>query len=422
MDIAFKIQEKTFYIRDILLFAIVYFCVTMFAITALHFPGFINYLGDILMLIFIIALIKAKKIVSDKYLLYTNFAFFLLTLVAYVLNQYSLILYIWGFRKVILPFFFLLSCVAFWNIEYLNKVTIIFEKLFHINFALVLTQFALGYRQDFLNGMYGIKRGGNGCEALYLCLMISMEITFYLYKKRNVKQLVYFVGASLLISAMAELKAVFVVVVIVGIIAILSKPIVKTIGIVIGTIILLVITIRIMYVINPYFRDFFSLERLIDYVSNESGYTGVGDFNRIGGLTVIYQYYLKSPFQKMFGLGLGYTEYSGWRILTSQFYRTYQSTTHYSWFSDLMFLLENGVLGSIMFLLSYVIIAIRAFCGFIHKIPNREYLIIGIQTVAIALFFLVYTNILRDYQGVFLLYGFMAMPLIAIKEARSKNH
>lgn len=76
MDIAFKIQEKTFYIRDILLFAIVYFCVTMFAITALHFPGFINYLGDILMLIFIIALIKAKKIVSDKYLLYTNFAFF----------------------------------------------------------------------------------------------------------------------------------------------------------------------------------------------------------------------------------------------------------------------------------------------------------------------------------------------------------
>ena len=75
-----------------------------------------------------------------------------------------------------------------------------------------------------------------------------------------------------------------------------------------------------------------------------------------------------------------------------------------------------------MFLLSYVIIAIRAFCGFIHKIPNREYLIIGIQTVAIALFFLVYTNILRDYQGVFLLYGFMAMPLIAIKEARSKNH
>ena len=104
----------------------------------------------------------------------------------------------------------------------------------------------------------------------------------------------------------------------------------------------------LLTVVFPDFEGFFSLDWFVEAGGSDKGYTSSGDLNRLNAIAKINELWLKTPWQRLFGLGLGNCDTSSFEIVNTPFFKAY-GDMHYTWLSYAFMYLECGWIGLIFY-------------------------------------------------------------------------
>lgn len=281
--------------------------------------------------------------------------YFLITVVGFVLNQYSPLYYLWGFRNNFRFFVFFFACTLYLRYDSARDVLKLLSKVFYINFAVVLIQFfLLGKKMDYLGGIFGVQRGCNAKMMVLLCSFTAKRILEYYHREIGLSRFAADSLISVIIAALSELKMF--IVMYVGIIALASLIMRFTwrkMTVSIATVILCYVGIHLLTLIYPNWSEIFSIERLLNEASSASGYTGRGGFNRLTTIPIILKDFLDTVPERLFGLGLGNCDTSTFSILNTPFFKRY-SATRYNWFSSSFVMLETGFAGLVTYVAFFI--------------------------------------------------------------------
>lgn len=344
---------------------IIYNSIIKFAISCFNIPNSANYLTDIFTLLIVIeALIelRTKKIKSSICLsALVVVAFFLVTIIGFVINGQTIFLYIWGFRNNFRFYGFFFGCVVLLkkkDIDVMLK-TILFVAM--INTVVATVQYFLfGIRQDNLGGIFGTNQGVNGYVNIFMCVVCIIALVKFLSSKISNLLLIATIFSSIYIAALSELKMFFVeLIIIIVCLVILSKPSKKTILVVLACILSVYLGVQLLYKIFPYFKDFFTIERIMHSGNTYSTATDLGRFTATKTITSMFL--SQDKLKYLFGLGMGSAETSQISMFNSKFFNEYGLTLHYTWFSSAFMLVENGWLGLTCYLSFFISIFYGSF-------------------------------------------------------------
>lgn len=397
-------------------------CTSGLFYTQMGLPTTINYIMDA---------INAYLLFLSMFVLRKNMGFlgalwpciciallFMITMISYIVNKQPLYLYLWGFRCIFRFFIFFVSCITFLHKKDILNIIKLSGVLFAFNFVLCIFQFYVqGYRVDVLGGMYGTIMGCNGGLNIFLTQMCIFAVVAYLYKKVSFLKMDLFLGISLYIAALSELKAVFLEIIIIVLLAILlSKPSRKTLFTISIVGIGSVTAYALLIQLYPHFEDFLSMDSLMDYTVNKSYGTEHG-VNRLTGFAIIYAKFFDTNLLRLFGIGMGNADFSS--FFQSEFYMRYKSL-NYSWFYGTWLYLENGILGLVAMIGFYISIVIKSLK--IKKIVREDkYLVlISIISAVMALMHIVYNGALRmDYAYFYMFW--LSIAFVIWKDWKLEN-
>lgn len=279
-------------------------------------------------------------------------------------NDINLFLIIWALRNLCRFWIFFIACKEFLKKDDIVCIFRTFIKIYVANFIVLLVQYLLGFRGDYLGGIFGTSTGANAYCNIFLLIVLTYEIVSWFEKKENNFAILGMISSSLFIAAITEMKIFFVEVVFIFIGAFILvciiegkiKVLLRALGIALIGVAVLLIGIRIMSTLYPNFANFFTVDQFIYHTTRESGYSGSGDLNRLTAIKTINESLFTEShiFYRFFGLGLGATEYGSINILTSAFYKKY-SYWHYFWFSHAWMYLEIGYFGLILYIIGFIL-------------------------------------------------------------------
>lgn len=407
---------------------IIYNCVIKIAISDLGLPSMLNYVTDIITILAFIYALRAYRYSTKK----TNFTVMVIligllllsTAVSFIGNQYPGVWYLWGLRNSFRFYVFMFSCVMLLDRSDLDRIFDALYVLLQINFFVVLVQyFFFGITGDSLSGLFGTASGGNGTLNVLLCQVCLIAIVRYVTKKKSFWYMAIPVLECLMISGLNELKMFFPeIALIVACIVIFSKPSFRTVMLVLVTFAGAYVGIRVLYSLYPGFADFFDIDRVMQYGSSTEGYSGSGDLNRLTAIQTIAKKFLTTPFEFIFGIGMGNADYStGYEFLTSDFYRIY-GEMHYTWFSNAFVVLENGFAGLVCYLGVFVASFVAACNRNIKNIAaNRSHLLIAQTSAILAIVYFFYDAVLRSEASGYLIYFFLAIPYVLYRTRKSSD-
>ena len=200
-----------------------------------------------------------------------------------------------------------------------------------INAFFVTIQYISGYSLDSAIGLFSSGNkiaGGSAGMNVLMCIVTVYAILSYLNKDK----LLYFMIISLVlciyISALAEIKVYyFEFVMIVVLVAIVTKMSLKKI------IVIFIIGIVLLYGINLYNQyygsgyyytsrgvSFFSLEAISEYIGLDgSSYGRFNSLNRVTAVPYVWDNFLITLPNKLFGLGVGYGDSVSSSLFSSGF-------------------------------------------------------------------------------------------------------
>jgi hypothetical protein len=268
----------------------------------------------------------------------------------------------------------------------------------------------LGVEQDNMGGIFGTASGVNGYTNIYLCLICTFSTVMYLGKKAKLKELIWVLGSSLLIAALAELKLFFIEIVLIVLAAILlSKPSRKTVQIIFFSALGMVAALALFARLFPeHMEVFMDAARFSSYVSDEIAGYRIG---RLNAFTTINKLFFKNDIlANLIGFGFGNCE-SG-----SAFYEQYEHY-HYTWFTHQVTFLETGYLGIILYSAFYGLIFLHAAMA---KKKNQEYFGYLTMTQIICLLSILWMlyNQSQRTESAYLVFWVYAIPVILEKERR----
>lgn len=400
----------------------------------LSFPPVVKYLGDainIYLLVVSIKVLSSRRHVKsfgtcqyeENKSLIAVFVIVLLwmglgTLSAF-LNGFHLPLWIWALRNWGRLFIFLIVCIALFDENSFLRVNQMIIKLFHINFFAVVIQFFFmksSYKQDQMNGILGGNTSGMNV-MLVLCTLVIIYSGFFL-NMCSLKYAVLITSEAIIVAVLAELKVLFIVIVVLfvfyAVIDMKRRGIRINVKVLILLIIIPVIILtgaNILSAIYPGFDNFLQISRIIEAMSVENGgYAGTG-INRLSVISVSNKYFLTTFQQRLLGIGMGNAEYSQIGALTSSFYRTYGTNYMYLGFSSADLYIEGGLLGLVSYTGIYVYILLKNFKRVTNqRLTQNQKLLnsIGYGMAMLSLIFILYGNYQRTdaaYIIAFLLAG-----------------
>ena len=150
----------------------------------LYFPSFIKYTADAAWLVVLCCLIitKEQRIYKQvlPFILY-SIVFFIYVLVVYLFRYQSPFYFLWGFRN---NFRYYIAFVAF--IYYLDKDDVKFclsfiDVVFAIHSVVSFWQFfVLGYKWDYLGGIFGVELGCNGYSLVLLVIVCVQSLVRFM--------------------------------------------------------------------------------------------------------------------------------------------------------------------------------------------------------------------------------------------------
>ena len=377
-----KTRGKNNWIVTMIYFEIIDNLIIKFIVGNTVLPSMFNYVSDVVMLAMLIGALRrsgGRVAGIPRSMLAIAGGLWLISLISYALNLYSPLLYLWGLRNNFRFLVFAMLCA-----RYLERkdIDLIFEILFGFfltNVAVVTWQFLILDRNrmsfgDFISGLYnnGAERGGNEALAWLISIVCIWQTVKFLNEGGNGLRLMIVWAGALYMAAVAEIKLVVVILVFSCVLALmLCRKSGRSAALVIFSVLTVFLGVQLMYVIFPQFKDFFTIEQMLSYVTKEEGYSAAtGGIDRLTAIPYVFTNYLTQWPQKLFGIGLGNADYSSFSFLTSAFYRQH-SWTGYSYFSSAFLTVELGVVGLIGFIIWYGNFARQALVARVRNIQEK---------------------------------------------------
>lgn len=377
-------------------------------------PGGAGYLLDIIWAALVVFLIRFWKVLDTRKingLALWVLGFLGLTMAVYLVQFQSAWYYLWGFRNNFRFYAAFFSFALFLKQRDVEDIWRLFDKLFWLNFLISLIQFAvLDLRGDYLGGLFGVEQGCNGYTNIFLAITVTKSVVFYLEGMGSSGRCLAKCAAALLLAALAELKFFFVEFAVIVLLALVfaggprRKFLLVAAGIAGAGVCAL-----LLYRLFPEFGGWFHPSAMLQTATADAGYSSAGDLNRLTAIPDINQRFFENFWQRLFGLGLGNCDYSGFTILTAPFYRAYQNI-HYTWMSHSFLYLETGYLGLGFFFGFFILVFLCAGrqekrCGGRRKAYCRTGRIVAVLCLMIG----IYNASLRSEAGYFAYFA-LALP------------
>lgn len=382
-----------------------------------HLPAAIKYICDIawMFLLILMMLQRSARTREQKIFQWFCIAFFVYTIIAYIFNIQSVLYYFWGVRNNFRFYVAFLAFCYFLKEEHIKEYLRLFDKIFWLNAAICFIQYVfLGKRGDYLGGLFGTQKGCNAYTNILFVIVIIKDILFYLNGLQSLSQCVLKCGTAMLVSAWAELKFFYVEFVVIVVVAILMTSFTwKKVLVVIGSAIGVVVATRLLGTLFPEFADFFSVEVLIASAADPAGYTGKGDMNRLTAIPTISARFLRTPWAKLIGMGLGNCDTASYSFLITPFYLRY-SSLNYTWLSSAFVFLETGYLGLVFFFGFFMLVFVVGRKVQKTQKINRIYCQMAMIAAVCCVMIGVYNSSLRTEAG-YMIYFIMALPFISRK-------
>jgi len=406
----------------IILFMLGVFFATSALVELLHFPlSFQLVLDAGWCSLGVIILLNWRELwnasIYVKIILGIVVAFFFSTFIGLALGYQSILYYLWGIRNNFSFFVFFFACVLFLKAEDLEDYLKYLEMLFVANFLISLYQFfVLGYKQDFLGGLFGTAQGCNGRTNVFMMVIVSNSMIRYLNQKEKAWKCLLICTMSLIVAALAELKMFILEFGVIVVLAVLlTKFSKRKLYLLIGSCIGALISIRVLIMIFPGWAGWFTWYNIWNTATSSAGYNGWGvEVNRLTAIPIAWNTYLTTWPQKLFGLGLGHCDYTMVSFLVSPFYTQYGHIL-YTWFHSGFLMLETGLVGVVLYLSVFVGIFFVA-----HSIERKnedcaEYCQLAKIMAAMCFVLFIYNDTLRTYPG-YLVFFVLALPFVKAKK------
>ena len=166
-------------------------------------------------------------------------------------------------------------------------------------------------------------------------------------------------------------------------------------------------------------ENWFTAERILANLLAENGYTNSGDMNRLTSIPIAWEMFLTTWPKRLFGLGLGNCDSSGFAFFTTPFYRRY-GYLHYNWFSVAFMFLETGIIG----LGCYVAFFLQVFkqSWNVSKRSHQRMMDCQLAQVLsiVCLVLIIYHQSLRTEAG-YMMYFILSLPFISDKSQNKQS-
>lgn len=400
-----------------------YCCVYPFLISDLGFPRLLSYGGDLINLLAVYFALRSGKIRSVRWglLPVPLIGFFLVALFSAILHGISPLLFVWEARNVFRFFVFMLACVGLLDVDDVRQILRLLFIVFLINIVLCSYEsLVLHYGQDNTNGLFGSGSGGNASTNILLLEMSCLALFGYGRKAVGLPVLLLVVAGSCWVSVIAELKFYFVqLAILVALYTLVSKPSLKSVCLILVSVLSLWIFIQLFYVFMPGWDGFFDFEKMIDS-SSQGGYGSGNGLNRLSAISTLQSMFLSDSSSSLFGLGFGAGTYS--QFFAAPLYVIWGEVLHWTWFTDAQIFLETGYIGLMFYGLFFLFLGIHALRAR-RKMSSFEAAFT--ETGAIISFFclmlLFYNCVLTVDPGGYLIFFFLAIPLIVERDRLSES-
>ncbi len=419
-----KININKFMKKNVI-FLMIYMMIINYTCEYFHITSTIRYLSDIIVSLLLIHDINKLSLISLnkelKPFLKVIILLFVATFLGYIINFYSPMLYLWGIRNLFRFFITFFSTIILFQISDIKKVNKIINIIFWINIVVVFYQYlVLGYWADRIGGTFRLADKGGNAGLLLLLILENINITSkYLNKEIKLPYFLTIVFLSMVIGAIAELKAFFVIfVLIIFMSLILNKKSFKTIIFTLLTIIALCIGILTLSYIAPRSAETLKLDNMKEYLAGEShGYSSKNDVSRGRAFIQINEWFFKdSLIKKLFGFGLGNCDVSSISFFCSDFYLKYKNL-NYIWFMHAMLYIETGFIGYIIYICFFILCIFKYFK--LRKIDKDKKSIFNSAIIlALVCILLTWYNAALRNDVSYFIYIYLAMPLTCFKEKK----
>lgn len=382
----------------------------------LGLPSIIKYSIDVAWLLATGLLFIRRKITIDKKMIpFFVFVgvFVLYTVLIYLYNFQSPFYYLWGFRNNFRVYFAFILYIMFFYEEDADKCLRLMDGLFYVNAAVSFVQFfVMGYRQDYLGGIFGVERGCNAYSLIFFSIVTAKSILQFMNKQEKFILCALKCTLALVVAAMAELKFFFVV-----FMAILIMSTLLTAFTWRKFFLILALAFVIMFA-GSLLTDIFgeknaiTFERIIEFATTES-YATEEDLSRFSAIPTISNSIMTSLDQRLFGLGLGNCDTSSFDICNTPFFAA-NAELHYTWFSSAFLFLETGYIGLSVYLLFFVMCFVFSFNMRRRPDVNNLYCQMAIIMSVLCIMVTFYNSSLRT-EIAYMAYFILALPMISAK-------
>ena len=421
-----KINAKSF-ISKTIYFNCFYMIFINFICEFLRLPTIIRYIPDLFLPIYIFYCVtNIKQLLNNKQfkiLFIIIFIFFVHCCIGNFMNFTSLFYFIWGFRNIFRFLIISLCSILVFEERDKNRFIKSINVAFIINIIVCLIQYyVLGYWGDAIGGTFRLGNTGGNSGLIYLIIIENTIVVInYLTNNDSLLKLLFVMCFSLFIARIAELKIIYLCLIIIVFISILiNKFSIKKLLIILFTIIIFIFGSIFLNKIDPDTAKMMNSESLIEYAGGEShGYSSDKDISRLRAFSQIDNYFFSNNIlKKSFGYGLGNCDISSFDIFNTNFAEKYDSYLHYTWFTHAMLYLETGIIGYIVFLSFFIYIII--YCFKIRNIIDfnlcNAVIVVGVLSTIMTF----YNSTLRNDISYFI-YIFMVFPLAISRRENSFN-
>lgn len=342
----------------------------VFGITSL-----IYFAIDIPILILIANCIKQKfriiKICKLEAYVFLVCLSFISSCLGAMLQGVGWINFIYGTYKFFRVFVFFFGCIACATYKNTLRTIGIIRNVFWINVFITLVQFLFfGLRQDTLGGIFGTTVGVNQYTNLFFTLCTVYIISGYFCEKIKFRVVVWYLVPMLLIAALAEIKFYFLeFMIICGISFLFSKKKIKMYARILFLFLLAYTFYEVLVRLFPEFRNLTfelvngGIQRLINM---QRHYSTEYDIGRGSAFSEIGKRYLINIKNKLWGIGIGSA--TSFSLADNTFFYN-NADTHYDQFLISYLFLEQGYIGTFLYLFSFVFLWCK---GIIFVLRDRE--------------------------------------------------
>lgn len=399
---------------------IIWCCLYPYLESDLGMPRLLSYGGDLINILALLFSLRSKKprAVRWGWVPVPIALFGLVALLSAIVHGVSPMLMLWEVRNVFRFFAFFLACICLLDTEDLKKIVKLLLAVFVVN--LVLCSFeslVLHYGQDNTNGLFGSGSGGNAATDVLLLTMSCLAVFGYGRKAMGLPLVVFIIAGSCWISIIAELKFYFIqLVLLIAVYLVVSKPSFKNLFLAVLLLVGLYEAVQLFYLFMPSWKEFFDLQTILES-SSEGGYGSNEGLNRLSAIGILQGMFISNATDNLFGLGLGAGTYS--QFFSAPLYTAWGETLHWTWFTDAQIYLETGYVGLACYTAFFIVLGAHAF-RLREGLEASEAALVetGGAMAFFCVLLIVYNCVLTVDPGGYLIFFFLAMPLVVDRERR----